>query len=347
MWKTGELVEEARRNLGVRHLILAMTALLVAGAMTYLSLQAASSAINQVLERRAAGGLVWEATAKEPTGLAGPACHRLNALPGVQAAGGVLIHSREYRLPSGQRAAVLLVQPQTVNVWNNGPPLTLDQALIGRAYEQVGAASVGTQLIGSAGLFEVAARLPPTTAHDQLQSSIVVAGLVTEPVHQCWVKMAPGAVASGGSLLEHVFGADATVAPHLRASEGLLEPLQQWQGLAGTRPWLFAGLALGLVGAVVAWTKRSDFAVYRAFGTPLAQCLLLYWLELSFSVIPASAIGTCTALLAWAATQPLHAEVLPVALSWSAAAVALGLGLSTLTVLFTAGGTLSDQLKDR
>ena len=29
------------------------------------------------------------------------------------------------------------------------------------------------------------------------------------------------------------------------------------------------------------------------------------------------------------------------------AAVALGLGLSTLTVLFTAGGTLSDQLKDR
>lgn len=347
MWKAGELVQEAWRNLGVRHLILALTAFLVAGAMTYLSLQAASSAIDQVLERRAAGALVWEATAKEPTGLPGPACHRLNALPGVRAAGGVLVDSQEYRLPSGQRAAVLLVQPPTLNVWNNGPPLTLDKALIGRGYEQVGAASVGTQVLGSAGPLEVVGRLPPEIAHDQLQSSIVMAGLVTEPVHQCWVKMAPGAAASGGNLLEHVFGADATVAPHLRASTGLLEPLQQWQGLAGTRPWLFAGLALGLVGAVVAWTLRSDLAVYRAFGTPMAQCLLLYWLELTFSAIPGSALGTSTALLTWAATQPVHAEALPVALSWSAAAVAIGLGLSTVSVLFTAGGTLSEQLKDR
>jgi hypothetical protein len=161
--------------------------------------------------------------------------------------------------------------------------------------------------------------------------------------------MNPGAVSEGGDLLTFTFrGTGAQVTPFLGSPAGLSSPAAQWHSFASLDVWAVAGLLLGALAGLATWTRRTEWAVYRTFGTRRVELVTVVGFE---SIIMTPMVAVCASLVTLAGGTllfgPLPWEIYAVTGRYIAAAAAVGVVVSLLAAPAAMRGNLLEQLKDR
>ncbi|WP_341360909.1 hypothetical protein V5H98_07380 [Georgenia sp. M64] len=351
-WHLRELAHEAWANQGPRQLILALIALGTLAGIAILTGLQAIRAIDQESARREGGSLVWMAIADEDAALDSVVCDDLNDGRGVAAAGGVFaaMPPTLTAFSGGPPVPTAYVTPRATTVWT--PHDLSGQVVLGRDLAKTRSVGVGSALRTADGASTVIvdAQTTGAVAHAGARSRVLIprapGGLLTE----CWVRMEPGAINSGENLLRFAFaGEHADIVPFTPAISGVLSPSQQWRAFAATYPWVAGGVVLGLVGVLLAWSRRSELAVYRTFGTTRAEVALMLWIEAAIAMVPAAFLAATAAMLYLSAIEggPVLREVLVVLARTIGAAAAIALALIPPGAVVAMRGRLVDQLKDR
>jgi hypothetical protein len=350
-WRLSELVREARGNLGPRQVLFGAVAVVVLSSLGILTGLSATRALEQERDRRAAGGLTWVADRSDERPLAAASCEALNRVDGVAAAGGVVdgIAVSVYPFVGANPLPVRQVTPHALAAWTDehyGTTLVL-----GRDLEALGQAALGSTIVNESGteVGIIGARLDPAVPVGALRASVLVTVAPTAPLSACWVRMQPGAYSVGGQVLGPAFaGQGARVSEFLPASRGP-SPYERWADFAGIQPWIAAGALLVIVAALLAWTRRSELAVYRAFGTTRRQLAVVLWIEtLAVLVVAASLAGSLSLLVVGSADGGgLERDVSAIMLRLITAAAALTLAVAPALSVLMQRGNLADQLKDR
>lgn len=352
MWRPDQLAVEARRNLGPAHAVLGLlTAVVVGPILAFLLLQG-HRALLQEAERRAGGSLVWTATATDPTApLDGGVCTRLVTLPGVAASGGQsaapLPALSAY--PGGRALPVVGLTPGAVQVFVPSAPWAA--VTVGSDLAVLGEVGPGSWLIDAQGArVSAVGTLLVGAPVGALSSSVTVPVLPGAPLAECWVRLEPAAVDHGRDILMSAFpNGTAAVAPFLREQAGAVAPLQQWRRAVGMEPWLVGGALIAATATLLLWTRRTELAVYRAFGTPRSTLLVLVAGELVLVLVPALAAGVLLGSVGFAAAARSGASsaLVAVALAQASAAVLVGLAAAVLSAGIVVRGGLTDVLRDR
>lgn len=352
MWRLSAVVSEARRNLGPAQVALGLLlGLIVAGVLGY-TILAAQQALEQEAERRSAGSLVWMATAAdENLPLDGAACSRLGGWPGVAAAGGVAIQSPGpmYAFAASENPVpVTGLTPGALAVW--APSISPDATTLGADLEALGGVGMDQWLVDETGTRTIQPTVRIETAPVSALTSTVTTPVAADtPVIACWLRMEPGAYASGEDLLRFAFpGNQAMVAPFLGQVEGVLTPAEQWRADMALQPWFVGAVVIAAAVLLVGWTRRTEYAVYRTFGTTRGTVTAMTAVELVLIAVPAVAVAVLLVAVAAAARwHGVPAPVLGVGLAQAAAAVltglAIGIGLTPLLIR----SELSQTLRDR
>lgn len=350
-WRLSELAREARGNLGPRQVLFGAVALVMLSSLGILTGLNATRALEQERDRRAAGGLTWVADRSDERPLSAASCEALNRVDGVAAAGGVVDGSPAdvYPFVGANPLPVRQVTPHALAAWTDqdyGNALVL-----GRDLEALGQASLGSSVVNETGteVGVIGVRLDPAVPVGALRASVIVRVAPTVPLSACWVRMQPGAYATGGDVLGPAFaGQGARVAEFLPTSRGP-SPYERWVEFAGIQPWIAAGALIVIVAALLAWTRRSELAVYRAFGTTRWQLGVVLWIEtLAVLLVAASLASSLSLLVVGAAAHGgLGQDVSAIMLRLIAAAAALTLAVAPAMSVLMQRGNLADQLKDR
>jgi hypothetical protein len=352
MWRLEELAVEARRNLGPAHAVVAALTVVVLGALTALVLLQGHRALTQEAERRAAGSLVWTATAAELTApLDGTACSRLLTLSGVAVSGGVTASAPQplHAFPRGIRLPVIGLTPGAAQVF--APTAPWAEVTVGADLARLAEVGPGSWLVDETG-----ARVTQvTTMIDRapigvLSSSVTVPAPPDAALEACWIRMHPAAVRHGRDILTTAFpDGSASISPFLRDQAGALTPVQLWQQTTGLRPWLVGGAVIASTLTLLLWTRRTQLAVYRTFGTPRSAMLALVALESALVLLPALAGGLLLGALVHTAATRTGAtqQLVTTAASQATAAAVLGLLLTLALSPLATRGALSDTLRDR
>lgn len=352
MWRPEELIGEARRNVGPAHIAFGFLAtLILVGVMGY-CLVAAQQALQQEADRRAAGSLIWIATAiDEGLPLDGAACTDLGSWPGVVAAGGVASRAGEpvYAYPGSRTTVpVTALTPGALRVFV--PDAPAGAVTLGGDLFALGAAAPDQWLYDSQGQPVLRPTLLVSSSPLGLISSTVTTTTLAETeVSACWVRMQPGAVSSGADVLGFAFpSSEAFVTPFLENPTGVLTPAQQWRAAIGANPWLIGAAVLAASAILLAWTRRAETAVYRTFGTTRTAITAMTAVELAITLVPslaAAAIGV--SLLAAARWGAVSTDAVLLALAQGFAASVTGLAIAAAASGLLARGDITQALRDR
>ncbi|WP_123369992.1 hypothetical protein [Cellulomonas sp. PhB150] len=334
------------------HLVLGLVGSIVAGALIALLLVQGSHAINQESARRAAGSLVWTATATDlATPLDGTTCTRLAVLDGVAAAGGQSSTGLPElsAFPGGQPLPLTGLTPGAAQVF--APRAPWAATTVGADLAALNEVGDGSWLIDQEG-----ARAQQVTAVisqapiGALTSSVVVPIAPDAPLDACWIRMNPAAVAYGHDILATAYpDGVAAVAPFVRQQAGDVPPAQVWKRTVDQQPWLLAAAAVAAAAALALWARRTDLAVYRTFGTPRSAVVMLVVIENTLALAPAPAAGTLLGVLAHAmvtgsgALPALVVTAVAQAVAATLTALLIGVGLT----IAATRGNVTDILRDR
>ncbi|MDR3201796.1 MAG: hypothetical protein LBT54_01450 [Bifidobacteriaceae bacterium] len=350
-WRFGELTGEALANVGPKHRALGLVVVAVLSAIGCLLGLQGGRAIEQARAQRDAGSAVVVVIAGESRPLSAARCEALGGLGGVEAAGGVGLDRPDnpVAFAGGPGLVARYVTPGAVRVWSRRAPL--GTALVGPELIAVNALAGNSILFWADGattrLGGVAPEpLPPAGLRD----AVLVPRAPEFGLSECWLRLAPGMVDRGLELAEFAFsGHDAVVTPHIKPDPNLASPLEQWTAVAGMRPWLAGGAVIAVVGALMTWTRRSEFAVYRTFGTTTGQIGWMVFTESAAVMVPAALAAVPICLLATGQLVPggFSGELALVVARTVAAAALLGLAGATALGMIATRGNLAAQLKDR
>lgn len=352
MWRPDELAGEARRNLGPAHAALTvLMTLVLCGVLLYVLVQG-QQALDQEVDRRAAGAFVWTATAADENApLSGLACTRLGALPGVAAAGGVSAApiGPLYAF-DGSRTPVPAagLTPGAISVFV--PGAAPDETAIGGDLLSLAGAGPGQWLMDDRG---IRAARPTLVVSDApvglLTSTVTVPVGADSPIISCWLRMEPGAVGAGGDLLSFAFpNGQALIAPFLPESAGVLTPAEQWRAAMAVQPWLVGGVLIAGAIGLTTWTRRTELAVYRTFGTTRAEQMFLTAVEIGLMAIPAAAASLLGAVVVAAARwHGVPPTLVGSAAAQASAALLVGVAAGTALTPLVQRGSLAETLRDR
>lgn len=350
-WQVRALLQESSRNLGPRHLALGAVVCALFLGLGILTIAQASHSLRQQEARVSAGALVWSASGTEEAPIDGRTCEALNGASGIDAAGGVALTRPPsvHRYKGSPPIVVEAVTPGVLRVWD--PRTGRTDVTVGRALEATQLLSVGSTLISADGeRITVGSRTPQNLAVSRLASGLLVPVEPGVALAECWVRFAPGSVEHAEAAMRHVFtGTHARITPFLTPVTGVATPSEQWHAFADSHPWLVAGALASLVALLTTWTRRSEFAVYRTFGTRRSALSLMLLVELVLVVVPATAAAIVLALLGGRviAQVPLGADLVATTVRTMLAAALLTIPLGTLAAGLAIRGGLVDQLKDR
>lgn len=351
MWRPDELAAEARRNLGPRHAMTAALAFLVLAAVLAFVVVQAQQALAQEAQRRVGGSLVWTITADDGITFPGTACTRLALVPGIAAAGGVTATAPGpfYPYPGSRSVQAVGLTGSAVQVfYPDAPPST---ATLGADLQSLGTVGPGGWLHDADGdrVARLDTTVPATVPLGLLTSGVTVPAPADAPLSQCWIRTEPGAVETGHDVLAYTFtGLPATIAPFSPPAADVLGPADQWRAAVALQPWAVGAILLGLVATLATWSRRTELAVYRAFGTTTATLTTLVAVELALVLAPALAAAVLVTTTVLAATNGgIASPVLTVALTQAAAAALAGYALAVAFTPLVLRGRVTDQLKDR
>src|SRR5699024_677993 len=198
------------------------------------------------------------------------ACTQCGVWPCVVGAGGLAVRPSVplYAYHGGLELPVHAVTPGAVQVFLPEAPWAM--LTVGAELVQTGQVGAGQWLLAADGSRAVRPEYQVEQAPvSVLTSNVTTTVLADTPVSTSWVRMQPGAVSAGGDVLAAAFpGGTATIARFLPEATGVLTPAQQWQAALALQPWLIGGLMITAAVLLVSWSRRSQLAVYRTFGTP-------------------------------------------------------------------------------
>lgn len=350
MWLRSELVAEATRNAGPRHVLHSVLLAMLVGAVALVHAGVLSNAIGQQQALVAAGANVWIVRHDDGVLLSTPVCEALVHNQGVEAAGGMLrAQTPDLALAATAQPLVSVrVTPGALRAWGGGLP-GLGSILIGDHYAETGAAGVGSSVTSLvSGRAHHIDGLVPLPAPEALRSSIVIIHAPTFGAQECWVRMRPDTLASGPDLLYHAFAHEGVAVERaLPPAAQLLSPQDQWHGFRDLRLWLAAGVASGLAAGFLWWTRRGEVAVYRTFGTGLHEIRAILALETCLSHVTGWALGTSVALLAVVLALPDPASVAQIVLRSSLSTALTSLSVAWALIAPLGRGDLLDALKRR
>jgi len=348
-WTVRGLVGEARRNWTPLHTLQALVSTALLTVLGFSTAFVAIDVLEQDTARRAAGAEVWIARPALTESLPSAQCDALSQLRGVEAAGGVIVSQEGdfHVFESAPPLPTLRVSPHTLEVWGISEHSGLH---VGSELAELGQVRSGSTLMaGSAGTAVVRSRLDPALPVAALRSSLVLVVPPVGDVHECWLRMEPGADSWGEHVLRSGFrDAAVRVTSFLSVPEGFLGAAERWRAHTDLRTWALAGTTIALVAGVLTWSRRHELGVYRLFGASRSDIALLHAAEHLAVLLPATSFALSASLIVAAAR---HGTLAP-DLTWTVARSVLAGALSgwaggTAMTLLTSGGNVSVQLKDR
>lgn len=351
-WRPKELFTEALRNLGPTHLGVGLVLTFLLTVFGLLTFDQARTALEQEWGRQDLGGLVWLAAATPEAPLDGTTCESLNRYGGVAAAGGTTLASAPSvrTLPQTPSIPTKGITPNALKVWATTSSTT--GVILGVDLEQLGVLSVGSRIQDSNGNeATVQTRTAPTVRPDQFTSHLLVISQPNQPLLDCWIRMEPGAVQHGEEILKYAFGSvpGAQIKPYLSSSSGSATPGQQWHSFADKVPWIPSAALLALVLAFGVWSRRTELAIYQAFGSARSIVAALISIETVLIVVPALAAAVLLTVTLAAVTvhSPLGADTVSLIWRTLTSTALLGFALGTPLAVLATTGRVTDQLKDR
>lgn len=358
MWKLRSLVREGLRNLGPRHLAVGLIAAGLIGSGGSLTAAQAASAVAQEQAIIQAGGTVWWIQS-DASGEAIPArvCASLRTSGGVVGAGAVGESPDLWRVVGLD--SPVSVDLGTVGLWGAWGRQDLEgRIVVGSDVAELGQVGVGTVLTNSRGEVTVDARTDMRVRPSRLRANVIIPNAGDFALSECWVRMEPAAFQSGRDLVVSAFaGYPVKIQAFANQVPAVLSPAQQWNRFASLSLWLYTGLLSGATVWLLAWTRRTELAVYRTFGTTRAELLVLIGTEAMLTLAPATAMAL--AVLVWtasvndqfltmAAADPVAlADTLLVGVRAIAAGSLVGWIVGTVAAFTTTGMRIAEDLKDR
>jgi hypothetical protein len=319
------------------------------GALAWAELAFSAAVKEQAHRFEAAGGTV--AVIDGPDGLDAAACEEMRWDPRSVAAGGVR--------GAGQIGATSApgtfferweVTGDAVTVWDPGFASPLRQGYVaGRA----AAAELG--LVDGGWLLVDAQESAPVAVADPAMRNRFAGRAILEPVapsgrlSQCWMEFEPDYFEAGLRWLPAQFAPDQVQARRaVSRGEFGVDPAEL---LAG-RPQRWAWLPIGVIGAamftLVAFFRRSETALYRAFGLPSRGLLIMHQLEAVIVVAAALLISFLWATVAHSLTDALpDPDQLALALRSTLLAGALVSVVGPLGARLAGTGSPATLLKER
>ncbi len=351
-WRLTAVIREALANLaasGARAGVLLVGLGGLVGALTWAELSFASDVKEQARRFDMAGGRV--AVVDGPNGLDAAFCEELSWKPYVVAAGGWREGGQVIAASSpGVFFERWVVTGDIVRVWDPRFESRTDAGYI------AGLAAAGELGLADGGWLTLAGESSaPVTVADLAPRNQFAARRILDPVAptgrlaQCWVEFSPEAFEAGLLWLPAHFAPDEAAARRaVSRGEFGVDPLDM---LAG-RPQRWGWLPVGAVGAamlsLMALFRRSETAVYRAFGVRLRGLLIMHQIEAIVLVLGSLIISSAWAMAVHSVTTGLpDLDQVWLALRTAAMAAAVIVILGPLGALLAGTGSPATLLKER
>ena len=345
------LVVEAAANLvsaPTRLLVLALAITGLAAAITWVELTTVGEAFAREAEFHAAGGYV--AVVASERGLDAARCEQLASHPLVVASGGYRV-ADQVTAATAPRVTFQRLRSTSglIDVWHPGRQAPHSTYLVGiAAAEELGLRD------GSWLALEGVGPAPTAVFDPRLRNGFVARAIVdpippTGLVTECWVEFFPTAYDAGvGWLAAEFAGAEPAVRRAIERGEFAIDPISA----VGTRitrlSWVPGALAATALLALVAWARRAEVAVYRAFDVPRVGVLVMMQVEVAILAVGGSVLGAAWATALYALSNgPPNPDLLLPAL-WTVATFACALTVcGPLAAVLSASGSPASLLKER
>lgn len=283
-WQLRALVREATANVSSspsRVAVLGTVVMVLAAAIIWLELGVIGEA--RALEHRFAEAGGYVAVVSSESGVDARACDALGSLRGVIGSGGVRAGGQVATTTSPRvNFQRFEVTRGVLRVWDPRLTTVPTGLLVGKAAADELGLSVATWVdLGEAGRAR-------TTVLDPAQRNAFAARAFLDLVpptgrmNECWVEFAPAMYEAGLRLLPAIFAADQAIARRVvDRGEFAEDPSIVISGRITQWTWVPAALAASAVFALFALLRRSETAVYRAFGLSRLAVLLMFQVEVA------------------------------------------------------------------
>lgn len=320
-WRPAASVSEGLANVrlsALGPLLVAVVVLVVGGALVA-DLRTAGAVLDAEERYLAQGGDLLVARAQGDASLDAARCAAVTDVVGVRAAAGVAVEPGAVRLEGRPESAQTVVRATAGVVdlldlpWVGGGEVVVADALAERwqwaagtrlRLDPAGAATLGAPV----GTLTVRAVADLARLGDAASTALLVPQAPVGPVDECWVRVAPQHREDVRGVLPALLGETGTTAVQVadRLPPGALTQDAAAAYDARATRWapVAAGAVVGLLWAVVAWTRRGRSALYASIGVPRAGAVLLRWVEGAAVVVPgclwaaalATGVGAVTGL---------------------------------------------------
>lgn len=348
-WRTSAVLAEAGANAFASRRRFAVLALVIAGLAAALTLGELLTWRELVtVEQRytAAGGYV--AVVSGPSGVDAARCEEIGRHDAVIAAGSFRTIGQVASITAPRVSLARLdVTAGLVGVWSPGTSARPATVLIGDAAARELGVVTGSWLGLSDGA-EGQAQVIDTTARNALVArSIMDLVPAAGPAAECWVELQPAHAEAGARWLAAAFTSDeATVRPAIERGAFARDPEAAFVTRISGMGWIPASLVASGAIALLAVFRRSEIAVYRAFGLSRPGVLLLLQAETAIVVVMAVAVACAWSVLAFVGLTGLDVRGVGVALRTVGLFVAATAITAPLLAMLTAWGSPAVLLKD-
>lgn len=215
---------------------------------------------------------------------------------------------------------------------------------MGRDLHDVGRIALGSPVVDLAdgsSIGTVTRLLDPSVPSPLLQAKVIQVVAPVGWAQVCWFRTSPSAVAWARPAAQTAFGRTPVDVRryHDRGPQTPL-PADSFAHDSQRRLWLGGLAVISLSWVALSWTRRADFALYRALGASRAEILFMGQVEVGFAVLSGVLVGVGFGV----AIQAFYWKVtLTGAMLGTALRPAINLGLFCLLleplvgVLFTTG----------
>ncbi|MBI2766364.1 MAG: hypothetical protein HYX53_10705 [Chloroflexi bacterium] len=358
-WQLSGLFREAWSNVyanAPRSLALVAVFAAAIGSVAFLELQQTNGARSFELQYRAAGGYVAIVSGQGPI-ISMATCAALNGRAGVVAAGGIRVTGTKASATSpGTLFQSASVTSATLRVWD--PGVSVD--IVGSANSFVAGVGLAKELGLRRGGYLAPAGEPPAvvaaivelsarngTAQRWLFSVAPPVGKADE----CWIEFTKDSFEPGLASVAAAFAdgsQDPIARPYLRRDQFTRNPKTEFAERPQRFGWLAVGCIALAIGALVAWFRKAEIALYLAVGTSRVELAMLFYLEAMLTMAAAWLVGMLwTFALERVFHHPLPRDGVLLALRSASSGTLLAILAAPLASYLLARSNVAAMLKDR
>jgi hypothetical protein len=353
-WRLRAVASEAMANLGSAQMRTVLTGILIAstlGALTWAELAFSADVKRRAEEFAAAGGYI--AVVGGPAGIDASRCERLRerdwvlSVGSATGAGVVSVASAP-----GIAFARFTGSRGIVEVWDPRAPVEADSRggyVVGAAAaDELGLITGSYIRVGAEGPARVTV-IDPANRNEFAMRGFLDVVPASGRADQCWVEVEPGQLTPALAALPALLGAEeAEARPVIDRGEFGVDPAQLLDGRLQRWAWLLiAGIGIATM-ALMSLFRRSESAVYRAFGLSRTGLLLMVQLETLVLVVGSYLIACSLALLIYGlAFGPPDFDQIALALRSSGMAAAAIVAVGPLMASAAGRGSPAALLKER